>query len=418
MIVLKGRVLDGNGGAPIEKGAVVLEDNRIRMVCRQSELPDDPTAEVYELEDGTIMPGLIDAHVHMGWGSATAVDWISMTPQLSMARALRDMAQLRQQGYTAFRDLGSDVLLMRSAVAEGLLDVPRIFGAGRIISQIGGHGDVYQKLSLEASQRAYSPAFIVNGVDEVRRACRINARNGADLIKIMTTGGVFSQGDKATPHSHFSQEEIRAAVEEAENMGSYVSTHAQATRGIKMALKNGVKCIEHGFYLDEECIELMVKNDCYLVPTLAIMHASKLYFQGKEGVLPYLKEKTEKSYEAHYRSLEMARKAHITVGVGCDFLGDAAFGCPYSEATLELERLCVAGYTPMEVITMATKVNARLLQMEDQLGTLETGKLADVLLVEGRPDEDIRVLRRSDHVKLVVQDGRIVKNAMPHTAKA
>lgn len=418
MIVLKGRVLDGNDGAPIEKGAVVLEDNRIRLVCRQNQLPDDPTAEVYELEDGTIMPGLIDAHVHMGWGSATAVDWISMTPQLSMARALRDMAQLRQQGYTAFRDLGSDVLLMRPAVAEGLLDVPRIFGAGRIISQIGGHGDVYQKLSLEASQRAYSPAFIVNGVDEVRRACRINARNGADLIKIMTTGGVFSQGDKATPHSHFSQEEIRAAVEEAENMGSYVSTHAQATRGIKMALKNGVKCIEHGFYLDEECIELMVKNDCYLVPTLAIMHASKLYFQGKEGVLPYLKEKTERSYEAHYRSLEMARKAHITVGVGCDFLGDAAFGCPYSEATLELERLCVAGYTPMEVITMATKVNARLLQMEDQLGTLETGKLADVLLVEGRPDEDIRVLRRSDHVKLVVQDGRIVKNAMPHTAKA
>jgi len=418
MIVLKGRVLDGNGGAPIEKGAVVLEDDRIRLVCRQNQLPDDPTAEVYELEDGTIMPGLIDAHVHMGWGSATAVDWISMTPQLSMARALRDMAQLRQQGYTAFRDLGSDVLLMRPAVAEGLLDVPRIFGAGRIISQIGGHGDVYQKLSLEASQRAYSPAFIVNGVDEVRRACRINARNGADLIKIMTTGGVFSQGDKATPHSHFSQEEIRAAVEEAENMGSYVSTHAQATRGIKMALKNGVKCIEHGFYLDEECIELMVKNDCYLVPTLAIMHASKLYFQGKEGVLPYLKEKTERSYEAHYRSLEMARKAHITVGVGCDFLGDAAFGCPYSEATLELERLCVAGYTPMEVITMATKVNARLLQMEDQLGTLETGKLADVLLVEGRPDEDIRVLRRSDHVKLVVQDGRIVKNAMPHTAKA
>ena len=411
-------MLDGNGGAPIEKGAVVLEDNRIRLVCRQSELPDDPTVEVYELENGTIMPGLIDAHVHMGWGSATAVDWISMTPQLSMARALRDMAQLRQQGYTAFRDLGSDVLLMRPAVAEGLLDVPRIFGAGRIISQIGGHGDVYQKLSLEASQRAYSPAFIVNGVDEVRRACRINARNGADLIKIMTTGGVFSQGDKATPHSHFSQEEIRAAVEEAENMGSYVSTHAQATRGIKMALKNGVKCIEHGFYLDEECIELMVKNDCYLVPTLAIMHASKLYFQGKEGVLPYLKEKTEKSYEAHYRSLEMARKARITVGVGCDFLGDAAFGCPYSEATLELERLCVAGYTPMEVITMATKVNARLLQMEEQLGTLESGKLADVLLVDGKPDEDIRVLRRSDHVKLVIQDGRIVKNAMPHTAKA
>ena len=191
MIVLKGRVLDGNGGAPTEKGAVVLEDNRIRLVCRQSELPDDPTAEVYELEDGTIMPGLIDAHVHMGWGSATAVDWISMTPQLSMARALRDMAQLRQQGYTAFRDLGSDVLLMRPAVAEGLLDVPRIFGAGRIISQIGGHGDVYQKLSLEASQQAYSPAFIVNGVDEVRQALADADGYNAVLIDVKSPLGNF-----------------------------------------------------------------------------------------------------------------------------------------------------------------------------------------------------------------------------------
>ena len=254
MIVLKGRVLDGNGGPPIEQGAVVLEGNRVRLVCRQSELPELEGVQCYTTQNATILPGLIDAHVHMGWGSATAVEWLSMTPQLSMARALRDMAQLRQQGYTAFRDLGSDVILLKPAVAEGLLDVPRIFGAGKILSQIGGHGDVYQKLSLEGSLGAYSPAFLVTGEDEVRRACRINARNGADLIKIMTTGGVFSQGDKATPHSHFSAAEIRAAVEEAENMGSYVSTHAQANRGIKMALKNGVKCIEHGFYLDEECI--------------------------------------------------------------------------------------------------------------------------------------------------------------------
>lgn len=412
MIVLKGRVLDGNGGPPIEQGAVVLEGNRIRLVCRQSELPELEGAQCYTTRNATILPGLIDAHVHMGWGSATAVDWLSMTPQLSMARALRDMAQLRQQGYTAFRDLGSDVILLKPAVAEGLLDVPRIFGAGKILSQIGGHGDVYQKLSLEGSLGAYSPAFLVTGEDEVRRACRINARNGADLIKIMTTGGVFSQGDKATPHSHFSGAEIRAAVEEAENMGSYVSTHAQANRGIKMALKNGVKCIEHGFYLDEECIELMLKNDCFLVPTLAIMHASKTYFSRTPGVLPYLREKTERSYEAHYRSLEMARKAGVQVGVGCDFLGDESFGCPYSQATLELERLCAAGYTPMEVISMATRTNARLLLMEEELGTLEPGKLADVLLVSGDPGTDIQVLRQEENVKLVIQDGRIVKNGL------
>lgn len=413
MIILKGRVLDGNGGPPLERGAVVLDGNRIHLVCREQELPDLGPAPVYTAEDATIMPGLIDAHVHMGWGSATAVDWISITPQLSMARALRDMAALREQGYTAFRDLGSDVILMRPAVAEGLLDVPRIFGAGKIISQIGGHGDVYQKLSLEASERAYSPAFLVNGVDEMRRACRVNARNGADLIKIMTTGGVFSQGDRATPHSHFSREEIRAAVEEAENMGTYVSAHAQANRGIKMALENGVRSIEHGFYLDEDCVEMLVKRDCWLVPTLAIMHASKTYFEHTEGVLPYLREKTERSYEAHYRSLELARKAHVRVGVGCDFLGDEKFGCPYSQATLELERLCAAGYTPMEVLTMATKVNAGLVLMERELGTLEPKKLADVLLVSGAPDRDIRVLRHSENVKMVIQDGKIVKNILP-----
>ena len=412
MIVLKGRVVDGNGGPSIPDGAVVLEGNKIKLVCRQSELPPYPNAQVYTAENATILPGLIEAHTHMGWGSAVAVDWVSITPQLSMARALRDLSQLREQGYTAIRDLGSDVILLRPAVAEGLLDVPRIFGAGKIITQIGGHGDAYQRLTLEASLHTYSPAIIANGVDEVRRACRINMRNGADLIKIMTTGGVFSQGDRATPHSHFSQEEIRAAVEEAENMGSYVTTHAQANRGILLALQNGVKCIEHGFYLDERCIELMVKNGCYLVPTLAIMHASKCYFEKKPDVLPYLREKTQQSYEAHYRSLELARKAHIPVGVGCDFLGDESFGCSYQDATLELERLETAGFTPMEILTMATRVNSRLLQMEDQLGTLKPGKLADVLLVSGHPDEHISVLRNADNVKLVIQDGRVVKNLL------
>ncbi len=200
MIVLKGRVLDGNGGAPIEKGAVVLEDNRIRLVCRQNQLPDDPTAEVYELEDGTIMPGLIDAHVHMGWGSATAVDWISMTPAAQHGPCAAGYGAAAPAGLHGVPGSGQRRAPDAAGCGRGAAGCPPVFfGAGRIISQIGGHGDVYQKLSLEASQRAYSPAFIVNGVDEVRRACRINARNGADLIKIMTTGGVFSQGDKATP---------------------------------------------------------------------------------------------------------------------------------------------------------------------------------------------------------------------------
>ena len=195
-------------------------------------------------------------------------------------------------------------------------------------------------------------------------------------------------------------------------MGSYVSSHAQANRGIRTALECGVKSIEHGFYLDDYCIDLMIKNDCWLVPTLSIMHTSKLYFENKEGVLPYLKEKTLKSYEAHYRSLEMARKAGVKIGMGCDFLGDADFGCSYDKATMEFERMAYAGFTPLEIVRMATKVNAEILLMGDQLGTLEEGKLADVILVKGDMSKSVDPITDKNNVKLVIQDGEIVKNIL------
>ena len=236
MLILKGRIIDGNGAEPIENGALVVEDNMIKTVCREHELPHIPGAQIISIDDGSILPGLIESHVHLSFGSASAFDWVTSTPQLQMAYALNDMAALRNQGYTSFRDMGSDVILLKPAVERGLLDLPRIYGAGKILSQIGGHGDFYQKLSIDASLHTYSPAFLVTGVAEVRRACRINVRNGADFIKIMTSGGVFSQGDGAHPHSHFSDDEIRAAVEEAET-GSYVASHAQTNRGIKTALK-------------------------------------------------------------------------------------------------------------------------------------------------------------------------------------
>ena len=409
--VFKGRVIDGRGGAPIERGAVAVEGNQIAFVGAQEALPPRfAHAQVFEVENGSILPGLIAAHVYLSWGGANSIHWINYTPQLEMARALRDMGYLRQQGYTAVRDMGSGCVFLKAAVAEGLLDVPRIFAAGRILTQIGGHGDAYQKLTLEASERVYGPAFIVNGVDEVRRACRINARNGADFIKIMTTGGVFSQGDKAGETCHFSRDEIRAAVEEADNMGSYVSSHAQANKGIRTALENGVRCIEHGFYLDEYCVELMVKNGCYLVPTLSIMHTSKVYNETHPDVLPELREKTLRSYEAHYRSLDLAHRAGVKIGMGCDFVNDATMGSTYDHASMEFERMKAAGFSAMEIIQAATRTNAELLMMQDRVGTLEQGKLADLILVEGNPLDDITLLCDAGHVKTVLQDGRVVKD--------
>ncbi len=411
MKVLKGRVIDCTGRPPIEAGAVVIEKNRICYVGEAAGLPAEYcSAEVLEIPGGTILPGLIEGHVHMSWGGANSIHWIDYTPQLEMARALRDLRFLRNEGYTAVRDMGSGCVFLKECVREGLLDLPRIFAAGRILTQIGGHGDAYQKLTLEASEKVYGPAFIVTGADEVRRAIRINFRNGADFVKIMTTGGVFSQGDKAGETCHFSREEIRTAVEEAENQGTYVSSHAQANKGIRTALENGVRCIEHGFYLDEYCIELMLKNDCYLVPTLSIMHTSKVFNESNPHVLPELKEKTLRSYEAHYRSLEMAHKAGVKIGMGCDFVNDPALGCTYDRANMEFERMEAAGFAPMEILQAATKTNAELLLMADRIGTLEAGKLADVILVDGNPLKDIKIMCNADNIKLVIQDGRIVKD--------
>ena len=411
MKVLKGRLIDCTGAAPIEAGAVVIDKNKICYAGEAAGLPAEYSkAEVLEIRDGTILPGLIEGHVHMSWGGANSIHWIDYTPQLEMARALRDLQFLRSEGYTAVRDMGSGCVFLKECVREGLLDLPRIFAAGRILTQIGGHGDAYQKLTLEASEKVYGPAFIVTGVDEVRRAIRTNFRNGADFVKIMTTGGVFSQGDKAGETCHFSREEIRAAVEEAENQGTYVSSHAQANKGIRTALENGVRCIEHGFYLDEYCIELMLKNDCYLVPTLSIMHTSKVFNESNPHVLPELKEKTLRSYEAHYRSLDLAHKAGVKIGMGCDFVNDPALGCTYDRANMEFERMEAAGFAPMEILQAATKTNAELLLMADRIGTLEAGKLADVILVQGNPLNDIRLMCDADNIKLVIQDGRIVKD--------
>ena len=185
MIVLKGMIIDGKGGAPVTDGAVAVKGNKLAYVGEAAGLPAEfAAAESVSLPDGSLLPGLIEGHVHMSWGGANSINWINYTPQLEMARALRDLGYLRNEGYTAVRDMGSGCVFLKECVREGLLDLPRIFAAGRILTQIGGHGDAYQKLTLEASEHAYGPSYIVTGVDEVRRAIRKNFRDGADFVKI------------------------------------------------------------------------------------------------------------------------------------------------------------------------------------------------------------------------------------------
>ncbi|MFE8695062.1 amidohydrolase family protein [Cytobacillus sp. FJAT-53684] len=407
MLVLKGRVIDGTGRDPVEKGIVVIKDNKINLVCKEDEFNVPEGVQVIEVEEGTIMPGFIDQHVHLGVGTMNSMHMYTPSAYEKTCQAIWDMDKLIDAGFTTVREVGGFANHLKEPIQKGLVKGTRICASGRIITQTGGHADFYQKFPISfVKNRANvgNLAEIADGIPEVRKAVRLQFREGAEFIKTCTTGGITSQGD-GNKDSQYSVSELKVMVEEAEMHGSYVAAHAQGTAGIKNALEAGIKSIEHGMFMDEECIELMVKKGAWLVPTFSIAH---LYMQNIDTLPEWVKPKILSSYEAHYKSFEMCRKAGIKIGLGADLLGDPNI-CPYGLNGMEFERLVYAGMSPMEAIVAATKTGSELIMREDELGTLEEGKLADVTIVKGNPLEDIGILTNPENIKMVIIDGEIVK---------
>ncbi len=404
MLVLKGRVIDGTGNDPIENGVVVLEENKIKLVCKENEYSIPEGAEVIELVDCTIMPGFIEQHTHIGVGTANSLMMYTQSIYDKTCQAISDMQKLIDAGFTTIRETGGFANHLSESIQKGLILGTRICASGKVISQTGGHTDFYQKFPVSFASTA-NFSIIADGISAVREAVRMQFREGAQFIKTCTTGGVTSQGDQNT-HSQYSMSEIMVMVEEAEMHGSYVAAHAQGTQGIKNALKAGVKSIEHGTFMDEECVELMVKNGAWLVPTFSIPHT---YVQNIDRMPSWVVQKIQSSYEAHYKSFEMCYKAGIKIGFGADFLGDPDI-CPYGKNGMEFERLVFAGMSPMEAIVAATKTGSEIIMRQDELGTLEVGKLADVTIAKGNPLEDITILTNPENIKMVIVDGKIVKN--------
>jgi imidazolonepropionase-like amidohydrolase len=403
IVLVGGRLIDGKGGVPIDDSILVIEKNRIGAVGTREATAVPKGAEIIEVKGMTLMPGLIDAHVHLlGIKSMNPLTWVIEPPGLRGMRAVMDVWKLVDCGFTTIRDCANpNSLYLKRAIEEESIIGPRIVSCGAMITQTGGHGDVTHFLPIEwITNRGLGR--VADGADECRKAAREQLREGADFIKLSSTGGVMSEKDLPTS-SQYSFAEVKAIVEEAHNVGAKAASHAQGTAGIKNALKAGVDTIEHGFYLDDEAIEMMIKQGSFFTPTLSIVEA--IITKGaKAGVPEGSLRKAKSVQEAQYRSFEKARKAGVKILSGTDYLSDPLMG-PMGENAIELELMVKAGCSPMEAIVSATKTNAEGLGLGDQLGTIEAGKLADVIVVKGDPLIDISLLRDKENILHVYKNG-------------
>jgi len=412
-IVIGGTLIDGTGADPIENTVIVIENERIKDVGRKSEVSTPQNAQTIDAAGKMILPGLIEAHVHL-WGAMTMNphDWLIDPISIRAIRSTVEAQRLLEAGYTSVRDMASPIALdLKRAINEGTVPGPRIFAAGKCLSQTAGHGDAHDLPMTWLIEKGWF-GRMADGPDEFRKAAREQLRAGADFLKVMNTGGVMSEKD----HPHWPQmtvEETRAVVEEASNVNTIVATHAQGMQGIKNGIEAGVKTIEHGIFLDDECIEMMLKKDVILVPTLSVI--SNLARIGHEhGVPEYGVRKARETNEIHFQNVQKAVAAGVTVAAGADFLGPEM--CKHGFNAMELGFLVEAGLTPMEAIVAGTRNSALALGPRGQdLGTLEEGKLADLLIVDGNPLKDIQVLQELERIKVVMKGGEVVSRKLNRT---
>jgi imidazolonepropionase-like amidohydrolase len=398
--IINAQLLDPERGTITDGAYIVTEDDRILEVGEGTASAD----RVIDAKGQTLMPGLIDAHVH---AFLTSMDMSALAGRpmtLHALEASKVLEGMLQRGFTTVRDAAGADWGLAAAVERGLIKGPRIYFSGRSISQTGGHGDprsVTEDPPICACGANSSwLSHIVDGVDAVRTAVRTELRRGANQIKLMASGGVASPTDPLMS-LQMSPEEMKVASNEAKDWGTYTMAHAYSPDAIRRAVEAGVRSIEHGNLIDEDVANLMAKNNAFIVPTLVTYHT--LHELGREAGFPEVSlNKLEAVLEAGVASLEIAKKAGVPIGYGTDLLGHAhAQQC--REFTIRAEVL-----TPLEIIQSATLTNATLLNASDDIGALKVGAKADMILLQRNPLDDISVLADPEaHLALVMKDGRI-----------
>jgi len=389
---------------------LLVEGDTIKEVSQQT--IDAPGAQVIDLNGKTIMPGLIDLHAHMVATQFDLPSQVSMPNVFVTLKALPIMRGILRRGFTTVRDAGGAGFALKQSVEMGLAQGPRLFVAGRALSQTGGHGDGRARTDFMPGDapcnccvRVGALSRVVDGVDALRRAVREELQMGADQIKIMASGGVASPTDPVGALG-YSEDEIRAVVAEAEARGTYVMAHAYTAESMRRAVRWGVRTIEHGNLIDEPTAALMAECGAYAVPTLVAYEA--LHIEGVQfGLSAQSAAKIDIVREAGLKSLEIFRNAGVKMGFGSDLLG------PGHRMQSDEFAIRAKVLSPAEIIGSATTIGAEILGMTGKLGRLTPGAFADVLVVDGDPLRDLSCLTgQGEHIPLVMKGGRVEFNEL------
>ncbi len=402
-LIKAGKIIDGTGRDPIENKVIAIEENVISFIGDESDLNEEYDT-VIDLSEYTVLPGLIDCHLHTSFNGES--DYYNIVLEQSAPyrtlTSLRNVQSDLNAGFTTIRVMGEKSHLdiaLKNAIERGIVEGPRIVAAGQNITVTGGHADLWLAPDIEYKQGL--GGIIVDGPEEFRKAARIQLKRGADVVKLVVTGGIMSAGgDPGMPYH--SPEEIRAAVEEAHRLGKKVAAHCHGAKGAKISVEQGVDTIEHGTYLIDEpaVIDLMAKNKAFLVPTLkaTILHEDEI-----DNLPDFYVRKTKEAQGKAIESVKYALKAGVRIAAGTDA---GSPGNKHGKNAQELEMMVKAGMSEMEAIVAATKTSSECVGLEKKIGTLEEKKYADIIAVRRDPLSDISVLQDVD---FVMKNGDVYK---------
>ncbi|MCP3994842.1 MAG: amidohydrolase family protein [bacterium] len=403
-LIHAGKLIDGHAGEAVSDKTLVIDGETLVEVADGFIEPEDGD-QVIDLKDSTVLPGLMDMHTHLTHQGSKNVymERMQLNPGDYAIRSVVYAERTLMAGFTTVRDVGDRYNLsvaLRDAVDEGIVPGPRIFTATKSLATTGGHADSSNGMRADLQGDPGPKEGVVNSAADARKAVRQRYKDGADLIKLTATGGVLSLA-KNSQNPQFTEEVLRAVIATADDYGFHVAAHAHGAEGMKRAIRAGVKTIEHGTYMDEEAMRLMKEHGTYLVPTIM---AGK-WVEAKASVDGYFPDVVRPKAAAVGPVIADTFAKAYRAGVKIAFGTDSGVS-PHGRNAEEFIYMVEGGMPPIEAIRSATAVTAELLGVSDSLGTLEAGKLADVVAVRGDPLEDVSLLQ---HVTFVMKEGVVYK---------